>query len=133
NVEHFTLLSSLVRDGTLSDLGTLDDERYVLGARNSGAAYTGAYILSALGIDYERQLDLAYMGYGATADALSDGNIVGMNTPAGVPVSAVTRAFAMLGERITVLDVSSSELERINAKYPLWDFYDIEPGIYPNQ
>ncbi len=133
NVEHFALLSELVKMGTLADLSTLNGERFVLGARNSGAAHTGAYILRALGIDYEQRMQLAYMGYSATADALNDGNIVGMNIPAGVPVSAITRAYAMLGDRITVLDVTQDELDQINARYPLWDFYDIAPDTYPNQ
>jgi hypothetical protein len=133
NVEHFALLAEFVEDGTLGDLGTLDRQRYVLGERNSGAEHTGAYILDSLGIDYRRRLDLAYMGYGAAADAIQDGNIVGMNIPAGVPVSAITRAWAVLGDRMVVLNVSADELAKINARYPLWDYYDMPPGTYPNQ
>lgn len=133
NVEHFALLSELVENGTLSDLGSLDGQRFVLGERNSGAEHTGAYILDSLGIDYRHRLDLAYMGYGASADALQDGNIVGMNIPAGVPVSAITRAWAVLGNRMVVLDVSDHELEQINARYPLWDYYELPAGTYPNQ
>lgn len=133
NVEHFALLTEYVENGTLEDLGALDGLRYVLGERNSGAEHTGAYILDSLGIDYRKTFDLAYMGYGATADAIQDGNIVGMNIPAGVPVSAITRAWAVLGERMVVLDVSESELARINSRYPLWDYYDIPAGTYPNQ
>ncbi|MEX2496726.1 MAG: TAXI family TRAP transporter solute-binding subunit [Woeseia sp.] len=133
NVEHFVLLSEFVQHGTLMDLAALDGQRFVLGERNSGAVHTGAYILNSLGINFERRLDLAYMGYGATADAIQDGNIVGMNIPAGVPVSAITRAFATLGERMQVLDVSAEELASINDRYPLWDFYNIPAGAYPNQ
>ena len=133
NVEHFALLSDLVRNGTLSDLELLDGQRFVLGERNSGAEHTGAYILDSLGIDYRRRMDLAYMGYGATADAIQDGNIVGMNIPAGVPVSAITRAWAVLGSRLVVLHVSDDELAQINARYPLWDSYEIAAGTYPNQ
>jgi len=133
NVEHFALLSDLVQDGTLSDLKSLDGQRFVLGERNSGAEHTGAYILDSLGIDYRRRMNLAYMGYGATADAIQDGNIVGMNVPAGVPVSAITRAWAVLGNRMAVLDVSDDELAEINARYPLWDYYEIAAGTYPNQ
>jgi hypothetical protein len=133
NVEHFALLSEFVVDGTLADLGSLDGQRYVLGERNSGAEHTGAYILDSLGIDFRRKFDLAWMGYGATADAIQDGNIVGMNIPAGVPVSAITRAWAVLGDRLTVLGVADEELSRINTRYPLWDYYEIPPGTYPNQ
>lgn len=133
NVEHFVLLSELVSNGTISDLGSLNGERFVLGARNSGAEQTGRYILEQLGIDYRSRLNLAYMGYGATADAIQDGNIAGMNIPAGAPVSAVTRAFAILGEDLTLLSFTDEELAAINGRYPLWDYYTFRPDTYPNQ
>lgn len=133
NVEHFVLLSEYIKDGTLADLDTLDGERFVLGARNSGAEKTGAFILDQLGIDYENKFDLAYMGYGATANAIQDGNIVGMNIPAGAPVSAITRAYAALGEDMTLLSFTEEQLNTINSKYALWDFYDFAANTYPNQ
>ena len=71
-------------------------DRYVLGARNSGAEQTGRFILDTLGIDYEEKFNLAYMGYGPTSNAIQDGNIVGMNIPAGAPVSAIPRAMQCL-------------------------------------
>lgn len=133
NVEHFVLLSELVTDGTIRDLDTLDGERFVLGARNSGAEQTGRYILESLDVDYENSLDLAWMGYGGAANAIQDGNIVGMNIPAGAPVSAITQAFAQLGEELTILDFSEDELATINRRYDLWDWYDLPAGTYPNQ
>lgn len=133
NVEHFVLRSELVDGGTLVDLGRLDGHRFALGARNSGAVHTGAYILTSMGIDFQRRFDLAWMGYGATADALQDGNIVGMNIPAGIPVGAITRAWAVMGDAMTILDVTESELAMINRRYPLWDFRVIPAGTYPNQ
>lgn len=133
NVEHFVLHSDLVTTGTLSDLGNLGGERYVLGMRNSGAEQTGFYILDSLGIDYANTINLAYMGYGAAANAIQDGNIVGMNVPAGAPVSAITQAYARMGTRMTILDFSEEELAAINRNYPLWDFYELAPGTYPYQ
>ncbi|MFT6403030.1 MAG: TRAP transporter TAXI family solute receptor, partial [Pseudohongiellaceae bacterium] len=41
NVEHFVLLSELAKTGEIMDLADLDGERFVLGARNSGAEQTG--------------------------------------------------------------------------------------------
>lgn len=133
NVEHFVLLTEFVSEKTVSDLQHIQGERFVLGARNSGAEKTGSFILDQLGIDYKNQFNLAYMGYGATANAIQDNNIVGMNIPAGAPVSAITRAFAVLGDKMTLLGFTESELEKINKKYPLWDFYPLPAGTYPNQ
>jgi len=118
NVEHFVLLSELATTGEIMDLDNLDGERYVLGARNSGAEQTGRFILETLGIDYEEKFNLAYMGYGPTTSAIQDGNIVGMNIPAGAPVSSITQAYALLGDRMTILN---------------WTQGAFPPGTYPNQ
>ena len=133
NVEHFVLLTRLTETGTMSDLNNLNGERYVLGARNSGADQTGRFILDTLGIDYQSKFTLAYMGYGPTTSALQDNNIVGMNIPAGAPVSSITQAYALLGDDMTILNWTQEQLDKINAKYPLWDWYEFPPGTYPNQ
>jgi len=133
NADHFVLLTELTSDGTIMDLDTLDGHRFVLGARNSGAERSGAYILDSLGIDYESKFNLAYMGYGATANAIQDGTIVGMNIPGGVPVTGITRAFAMAGEDLTLLGFTDAQLARVNARYPLWSRYVMPAGTYPNQ
>ena len=117
----------------LRDLNLLSGERYVLGARNSGAEQTGRFILDSLGIDYQEKFTLAYMGYGPTTSAIQDGNIVGMNIPAGAPVSSITQAYALMGERMTILSWNQESLDAINARYPRWDWYEFPPGTYPNQ
>lgn len=133
NVEHFVLLSELATTGGIMDLNNLDGERYVLGARNSGAEQTGRFILETLGVDYGEKFTLAYMGYGPTVGAIQDGNIVGMNISAGAPVSSVTQAYAIMGGRMSILNWSQDALDKINARYPLWDWYDLPPLTYPNQ
>lgn len=45
NVEHFVLLSELSATGGIMDLDDLEGQRFVLGARNSGAEQTGRFIL----------------------------------------------------------------------------------------
>lgn len=133
NADHFVLLSELASDGTIMDLDRLDGQRFVLGARNSGAQWSGHYILTSLGIDYGTRFNLAYMGYGATANAIQDGSIVGMNIPGGVPVGAITRAFAMAGDELTLLSFTDEQLNRINRTYALWSRYVMPAGTYPNQ
>lgn len=133
NADHFVLLKELAKDGSIMDLDSLHGQRFVLGARNSGAERSGDYILTSLGIDYEHKFNLAYMGYGATANAIQDGTIVGMNIPAGVPVTGITRAFAMLGDKLVLLNFTDEQLARVNARYALWSRYVIPAGTYPNQ
>lgn len=133
NTEHFVLTRDLATTGTIRDLDGLDGARFVLGARNSGAEKSGDYILGSLAIDYEDRLTLAWMGYGATANAIQDGSIVGMNIPAGPPVSAITRAFAATGDDLVLLEFSDDDLAAVNARYPLWQRRILPAGTYPNQ
>src|SRR5690606_4900339 len=53
--------------------------------------------------------------------------------PAGAPVSAITQAFAQMGDSITLLNFTQEQLDAINRRYDLWDWYDFPPGTYPNQ
>jgi len=133
NTEHFVLTRELAATGTIRDLDGLDGQRFVLGARNSGAEQSGDYILHSLGIDYEKRMTLAYLGYGATANAIQDGAIVGMNIPAGPPVSGITRAFAAVGEQILLLEFTDADLDAVNRKYPLWQRRVLRADTYPNQ
>lgn len=132
NVEHFVVRNSVVDTGTISDMTNLYDESFSIGARNSGTEGSGRFILGKVGIDLE-QVDIAYLGYGPSADAMQNGNIDGMNIPAGVPASAVTRAYANLGDEITTLDFTAEQLAQVNSDFELWTPYTIPAGTYPNQ
>ncbi|TVR99052.1 MAG: TAXI family TRAP transporter solute-binding subunit [Rhodospirillales bacterium] len=135
NVEHFTVLSEYVADGTISDMAGMAGRRFAIGAHDSGAAGSGRTILAGLGMDPDAVLELVHLDYGASVDALLDGTIVGMNTPTGVPSPPVTRAAAALGDRIRVLDVTDAELAQVNARAgaELWSRHVIPAGTYPGQ
>ncbi|MEA1081640.1 TAXI family TRAP transporter solute-binding subunit [Marinobacter qingdaonensis] len=132
NVEHFVVRNSVVDSGTISDMTNLYGESFSIGARNSGTEGSGRFILGKVGVDLE-QVDIAYLGYGPSADAMQNGNIDGMNIPAGVPASAVTRAYANLGDDITTLDFTAEQLAKVNSDFELWTPYTIPAGTYPNQ
>jgi len=133
NVEHFVVNTSHVKTGSLSDLAGFGPRKFSIGKRNSGTAGSGFHILGALNIVKDQHYKVVYMGYGASAQALQNGVIDGMNIAAGPPVSAVTRAFAAKGKRLQILDVSPQQLQSINARYPLWSQYVIAANTYPNQ
>ncbi|MCX4027081.1 TAXI family TRAP transporter solute-binding subunit [Endozoicomonas sp. SM1973] len=132
NVEHFIIDEKLSKTGSLDDLKQLNGKKFSIGKRNSGTEGSGRYIMSQLGIN-PNTFTLAYMGYGPSADALQNGSINGMNTPAGVPVSAVTRAFAKSGDDLRILDVTDKQLKKINSQYKLWSRYEIPANTYHGQ
>ncbi|MBZ9559183.1 MULTISPECIES: TAXI family TRAP transporter solute-binding subunit [Modicisalibacter] len=132
NVEHFVVKDAIVDSGTIDDMTNLYGKAFSIGARNSGTEGSGRYILGQLGIEPDK-MDIAYLGYGPSADALQNGTIQGMNIPAGVPASAVTRAYANVGGDITTLDFNAEQLAKVNSEFELWTPYDIPAGTYPNQ
>ncbi|HET8802557.1 MAG TPA: TAXI family TRAP transporter solute-binding subunit [Marinobacter sp.] len=132
NVEHFVVSKEFAETGTIADMTNLYGESFSIGARNSGTEGSGRFILGNVGIDLDK-IDLAYLGYGPSADALQNGNIEGMNIPAGVPASAVTRAYANMGSEITTLDFTAEQLAKVNSDFELWTPYTIPAGTYPNQ
>lgn len=132
NVEHFTLLSRLAKTGTIMDLKGLN-ERFSIGSRGSGTEISGRVILSAFGIEPDKDFSTEYLGYNPSIDAMRDGRVVGANIPAGVPVSAITQMYAMMGDRATVLDFTDEQLAAVNKDFDLWVRFVIDPGTYPGQ
>ena len=132
NVEHFVVLAKLAPTGTVTDLGQLAGKPFSIGPRNSGSEGSARQILGQLGIDAD-QFSLVYVGYSASAEALRNGTVVGMNTPAGAPVAAVTQAFAAMSGKLRLLEFSDEQLAKVNGQYPLWSRFVIPAGTYPGQ
>lgn len=133
NVEHFTILSDAAKTGTLEDLHNLKGQRFAMGEQGSGAAGSSQHILNSLGIDPERDFKPVYLSYELSAKELQAGNLQGMSTPAGIPVTAVTQAFAALGRRIALLDFTAEQLQRVNGQSNLWTRFVIPANTYPGQ
>ncbi|GAB4178584.1 MAG: TAXI family TRAP transporter solute-binding subunit [Geothermobacteraceae bacterium] len=133
NVEHFTVLKKFAKTGTAADLLGMKGQSMALGKKNSGTLGSNKVILKNLGLDAEKDFNLVYVGYGPSADALQNGQVAGMSTPAGAPVSAVTKAFANMGDAITVLDFTDEQLKQADGGLGLWTRYVIPAGTYPGQ
>jgi TRAP transporter TAXI family solute receptor len=131
NVEQFVVYNDYAKTGNIMDLKNLYGKPFSIGKRNSGTRVSGETIMNALGIDYNK-MKLQYMGYGASARAMQDRKVEGMNIPAGVPASAVTQAYANIGgDKISILEFSDEQLEKIRKAFPVWTRYVIPKGSYP--
>jgi len=133
NVEHFAVLSKFAKTGTVADLVAMKGEAMAMGKKNSGTIGSNAVLLGNLGIDIHKDYDLTYGGYGPSADALQNGQISGFGIPAGAPASAVTKAMANLGDKMTVLDFTDEQLKQADGGKELWTRYVIPAGTYPGQ
>lgn len=133
NVEHFTVLKRFAKTGTAADLVAMKGENMAMGPRNSGTLGSNKVLLGGLGVDIEKDYNLAYAGYGPSADALQNGQVAGMSTPAGAPVSAVTRALATMGDDIVILDFTDEQMKQADSGMELWTRYVVPAGTYPGQ
>lgn len=132
NVEQFVVKSDYAKSGTIADLNGMKGNKFSIGKKNSGTEGSGRTILGNLKINAD-EFNLAHMGYGASADALQNGTIDGMNIPSGVPTSAITRAYAALGSDIKTLDFTDEQIKQANGGYKLWTRYVIPANTYPGQ
>jgi len=134
NVEHFAVHKKFAKTGTIADMVAMKGETLALGKKNSGTLGSNTVLLENLGVpDVESYYNLVYVGYGPSADAMQNGQAAGMSTPAGVPVSAVTKAMANMGDDFVVLDFSDEQLKQADGGMDLWTRYVIPAETYPGQ
>ena len=134
NVEHFAVNKKFAKTGTVSDMVAMKGETLSLGKKNSGTLGSNTVLLENLGAqDVENYYNLIYVGYGPSADAMQNGQAAGMSTPAGAPVSAVTKALANMGDEIVVLDFTDEQMKQADGGMELWTRYVIPADTYPGQ
>ncbi len=133
NVEQFVLSNDKVTSGTVSDLVALKGMGMGMGKQNSGTIGSNTVLLAGLGVDIEADFELVYAGYGPTADALANGQIVGAGLGAGPPTGAITRLMASNEGKFTILDITADQAAAMDGGRGLWVPYTIAAGTYPGQ
>lgn len=133
NVEHFVIPTEMVKTGTMADFVALKGEAAGMGRQSSGTIGSNRVLLAGLGLDMDNDFELMYGGYGPTADALANGQIVAAGLPAGPPVGAVTQLMAANSGKFTILNVTDDELAKMDDGRNLWVRYTVPAGTYPGQ
>ncbi|MCC0011969.1 MAG: TAXI family TRAP transporter solute-binding subunit [Rhodobiaceae bacterium] len=132
NVEHFIVKKEYAKTGTISDMMEVKGKSVGLGAKNSGTIGSNRTILGNLGIDIEKDYELMYAGYGPTADAMQNGQVDAISTPAGPPVGAVSKLFATMADKVTLLSFTPEQAKEANGDFEdLWVPFVIKGGTYP--
>ena len=133
NVEQFVVASDAAGDGTVGVLADLKGEGMALGRQNSGTIGSNRTLLGGLGIDMDNDYELVFAGYGPSAEALQNGQVKGISTPAGVPTGAISQLMAAAGDSVTPLAVTDEQLAAMDGGRDLWTRFVIPAGTYPNQ
>ena len=133
NVEQIVVKAEDAKTGTVADLQAMKGKTMALGKKNSGTIGSNRAIFGNLGIDIDKDYELMYAGYGPSAEALQDGRVDGINTPAGVPTGAITKLFASAGDSVRPLDFTPEQAAQADGGLGLWTPYLIKAGTYPGQ
>jgi len=133
NVEHFVIPTELVKTGTMEDFVALKGQAAGMGRQSSGTIGSNRVLLEGLGLNMDEDFELMYGGYGPTADALANGQIVAAGLPAGPPVGAVTQLMAANSGKFTILDVTDEQAAQMDNGRNLWVRYVIPAETYPGQ
>ena len=133
NVEHFIVAADAAETGTVADMTKLTGQAMAMGAQNSGTIGSNGALMAGLGVDINAAFDLVYAGYGPSAEALQNGQVKGISTPAGVPVGAVSQLMASAGDGVKLLNFTLEQAVAADAGKNLWTPYTIPAGTYPGQ
>jgi TRAP transporter TAXI family solute receptor len=133
NVEQFVVATSAAKTGNASDLLSIKGQGAGMGAKNSGTLGSNKVLMSGLGVDIEKDFNLMYGGYGPTADALANGQIVAAGIPSGPPTSAITKLMAANEGKFTILNITPDEAKKMDGGRLLWTPYTLKAGTYPGQ
>ena len=131
NVEHFVINSEFAKTGTATDFQNIKGKVAGLGKKNSGTLGSNKVLLGNLGLDIDKDFELFHQGYGPSADALANGKVQGISTPAGDPVSAIAKLFASKGDKVTILQFPPELAKKADGGMGLWVPYEIAGGTYP--
>jgi TRAP transporter TAXI family solute receptor len=133
NVEQFVVSKEMATTGNIVDFTALKGKSVGLGKQNSGTLGANRILLSGLELDIEKDFTLMHAGYGPTADALANGQVVGFNISSGPPTSAITKLMAANKGKFTILDITDEQAAKMDGGRSLWTKYVIKADTYPGQ
>jgi TRAP transporter TAXI family solute receptor len=130
NVNHVTIRNRFVQTGTIDDLANLRGRRFSMSARGSGTEAGNRFVFANLGFD-PNIMELVFLGFSPSAEAMLAGQIDGVNLDAGLPVAAVTQLFARGAAEFTILEFTEEQARRADGGNGLFFRFTIPAGTYP--
>jgi hypothetical protein len=135
-VDNFSTVANLymeqVQIVTLNpDIKTVSDlagKNVSVGAAGSGVYFNAVDILSAYGLDIEKDIKATYQSFGDSTEALQDGKIDAAFVVAGAPTTAVTSLAATKSVYLVSLD--DEHIEELIASSPYYSKNVISKDVY---
>lgn len=115
-------------DPSIETVADLKGKTVSIGAAGSGVFFNALDILSAYGLDYEKDITAQYQDFGDSADALQDGKIDAAFVVAGAPTTAVTTLATSKPTYLVSLD--DEHIDALKAECPYYEKYVIPAETY---
>lgn len=125
-------LHIVTKEGTgITNVMELKGKHVSVGAPNSGTEEQAGYVLSALGIDWNKDLRKEKLGAGESVAALKDGKIDAFFWSGAVPTSSIIDMASTPGTRMVLLPIGGETADRImKAKPGVFHKSVFEKGSY---
>lgn len=99
-----------------------------MGASGSGVYYNAVDVLSAYGLDVEKDINPTYQSFGDSAESLQDGKIDAAFVVAGAPTTAITSLAAT--KPVYLVSLDDEHIDKLLADSPYYSKTTISKDTY---
>ena len=112
----------------IASVADLKGKTVSIGAVGSGVYFNAVDVLTAYGLDPEKDIKPVYQSFGDSADSLKDGKIDAAFIVAGAPTNAITD-LATSGN-VYLVSLDKAHTDALLASSPFYSAYTIPAGTY---
>lgn len=112
----------------IKSVADLKGKTVAIGDIGSGVFYNATQILSAAGIDYEKDIKATYLSFGDSSTGLKDGSIDAAFITAGTPTTAITELAT--STKIAAVDLGDEIINKLMGEYSFYTKYVMTNSDY---
>ena len=135
-IDSFSVVASLymeqvqivTTDAKIASVADLKGKTVSIGAVGSGVYFNAVDVLTAYGLDPEKDIKPVYQSFGDSADSLKDGKIDAAFIVAGAPTNAITDLATAGNVYLVAIDKEHSD--KLLAASPFYSTFTIPAGTY---
>ena len=115
-------------DPSIKTVADLAGKNVSVGAAGSGVYYNAVDVLSAYGLDVEKDINPTYQSFGDSAESLQDGKIDAAFVVAGAPTTAITSLAA--SKPVYLVSLDDEHIDKLLADSPYYSKVTISKDAY---
>ena len=115
-------------DENIKSVADLAGKNVSVGAAGSGVYYNAVDVLSAYGLDVEKDINPTYQSFGDSAESLQDGKIDAAFVVAGAPTTAITSLAA--SKPVYLVSLDDEHIDKLLADSPYYSKTTISKDTY---